>query len=130
VVGAVREELKRGVKAGHSYLERATAAIAEEIEVVDPAEYPPFHRGELDVGERESLAVAIAVEGVLATDDLAAREVARMHGQPTTGSIGLLVLGIERGLIDVETAERWLSTWRTQRGYYSPVEQISDVLDM
>lgn len=85
--------------------------------------------GELDVGERESLAVALAKDGVLATDDLAAREIARVHGRPITGSIGLLVLEIKRDLIDVETADRWLATWRTQRSYHSPIDRISEVLE-
>lgn len=48
VVAAVRDELERGMEAGHRYLEAATRAIGEEIEVVEPEEYPPFHERELD----------------------------------------------------------------------------------
>lgn len=129
VVTAVRDELRRGVVAGHHYLERATDAIDEGIELVDPEKYPPFHEGELDIGERESLAVAVAEDGVLATDDLAAREIARTHGHPITGSIGVLVFGIEQGRLDVETADRWLTTWRAKRSYHSPVDSIHEVLD-
>lgn len=129
VVAAVRDELRRGVKAGHHYLKRSTDAIGEGIELVDPEEYPPFHKGELDVGERESLAVAVAEDGVLATDDLAAREIARIHGHPITGSIGVLVFGIEKGRIDVETADRWLTTWLAKRSFHSPVDSVREVLD-
>jgi len=129
VVSAVRDELERGVEAGHHYLEEAIEAIGNDIELVEPEEYPPFHKAELDVGERESMAVALAQEGVLATDDLAAREAAGSHKLPITGSIGLLVLGIERDLIDVETADRWLTTWRAQRSYHSPIERISEAFE-
>lgn len=48
---------------------------------------------------------------------------------PVTGSIGLLVLGIERGRIDKETADEWLDMWRDTRGYYAPVESVEDVID-
>ena len=46
-----------------------------------------------------------------------------------TGSVGLLVLGIKRDLLDVTTANEWLDTWRTKRGYYAPVERVENVLD-
>lgn len=40
----------------------------------------------------------------------------------------MLVLGIERGSLDAEIADRWLDTWRRERSYYSPVERISEAL--
>jgi hypothetical protein len=48
---------------------------------------------------------------------------------PVTGSIGLLVLGIKREHIDSETADEWIDIWRTERGYYAPVESITELLD-
>lgn len=63
------------------------------------------------------------------TDDLAARRVANSRDIPVTGSIGLLVLGVERGLIDTTTADEWLETWRDRRGYYALVESVTEILD-
>ena len=85
-------------------------------------------RARLDPGEAESLVGAIAHDGMLATDDLAARRLAADIDVPVTGSVGLLVLGLRRNALDVETANAWLETWRNERGYYAPVERIEDVL--
>jgi len=38
-------------------------------------------------------------------------------------------LGIDQGVLDIETANQWLDTWRRERGYYAPVERIEEVLD-
>jgi predicted nucleic acid-binding protein len=65
----------------------------------------------------------------VATDDLAARQVAKNREIPVTGSIGLLVLGVERERIDSETADNWLDAWRKHRGYYAPVESVEELLD-
>lgn len=68
-------------------------------------------------------------DGTLATDDLAARRLGDELSVPVTGSVGLLVLGVERGRVDRETADAWFETWRDERGYYAPVDEVGDVLD-
>jgi len=55
---------------------------------------------ELDAGERAALAVAREHEVILLTDDLAAREVASDVGVEVHGSLGVIVLGYGRGLLD------------------------------
>lgn len=72
---------------------------------------------------------AVEDSGALATDDLAARRLAGELDVPVTGSIGLLVLGIERDRIDTETADGLVETWRTERGYYAPVESVTELLN-
>lgn len=79
-------------------------------------------RERLDAGEAEAVRGAIEHDGTIATADLAARHLADDQDVPVNGSIGLLVLGIERGHIDKETADEWLDTWRDTRGYYAPWE--------
>lgn len=86
-------------------------------------------RDHLDPGEAESMVYALLRQGTLATGDLAARELLDDSDIPVTGSIGLLVLGINRGVLDVETANTWLGTWRRERGYYAPVERVEEILD-
>jgi len=65
----------------------------------------------------------------VATDDLGARRVAKSREIPVTGSIGHLILGVERGQITSETADEWLDTWRERRGYDAPVESVTALLE-
>lgn len=131
VAPAVRDEINQGRDVEHDYLDAAADALGERIPVVDVspgAESGDIH-DRLDAGEAESLLGAIEHDGTLATDDLAARRLADERSVPVTGSIGLLVVGVERGHADRETADSWLETWRDERGYYAPVDSVGDVLD-
>lgn len=131
VVLAVRDELERGLEMGHDYLDSAVGALDGELPVrtlTSDRSYQDI-RNQLDPGEAESLIGAINHDGTLATDDLAARRVADEREVPVTGSIGLLVLGVECDHIDRDTADEWLDAWREQRGYYAPVESVSEILD-
>ena len=67
-------------------------------------------------------------DGTIATDDLAARRLGTELDVPVTESIGLLVLGIKREYIDSETADSWVDIWRIERGYYGPVECVTERL--
>lgn len=131
VVPAVRDELERGLDAGHEYLATAVDALDEGLSVqpLSSDDDRPEIRDRLDLGEAESLLWAIEHRGTLATDDLAARTIADQRGVPVTGSIGLLVLGVESGHLDRATADEWLDTWREKRGYYAPVESVTEILD-
>lgn len=131
VVPTVRDELERGLDEGHEYLETAVDALGTELSVRSPPSDTDTAeiRDRLDPGEAESLLAALGSGGTLATDDLAAREIAQQRTVPVTGSIGLLVLCVESEQIDRVTADEWLDTWRTQRGYYAPIERIGEVID-
>jgi predicted nucleic acid-binding protein len=72
---------------------------------------------------------AVERNGTIATDDLAARRLATELDVSVTGSVGLLVLGIKREHIDSETADEWIDIWRTERGYYAPVESVTELID-
>lgn len=72
--------------------------------------------------------MAILNGHLLVTDDCDARRLAEEYDAAYTGSLGVLARAIEREQIDVETADRWLRTWREEYGYRSPVESIRDVL--
>ena len=131
VVPAVREEIERGERAGYEYLDAAVDALGESLPVrAVPAEADDSDiRDRLDAGEAESILGALEHGGTVATDDLAARRVAESRELPVTGSVGLLVLGVERGAIASETADDWLDGWRKHRGYYAPVESVNELLD-
>lgn len=131
VVPAVREEIERGRGAGHDYLAAAIDAFDSKLpirDVTSDAELSDL-RDRLDAGEAASLRGAIEYDGTLATDDLAARHIADGRSLPVTGSVGLLLLGIEQGHIDRVTADEWLDAWRDRRGYYAPVESVNEIID-
>lgn len=135
VTQAVRDELEQGVDEGYSFLGVALDALHEKatVEERDIGEgLEPFRdiRNRLNAGETTSLQAAFDRDGMLATDDLAARTLASDMGLPVTGSIGLLLRGIEQGTLDAETADHWLDLWRTERGYYAPVTRVSELLDL
>ncbi len=130
-VPAVQTELERGYARDYDFLDDALARIGDAITLLGVEEQSTGDAGirdRLDSGEAEALLGAIAREGTLATDDLAARETATERSVPVTGSVGLLVVGIHRGEIDSGTANGWLDDWRAKRGYYAPVERIEEVL--
>lgn len=130
VVPAVRDEIAEGYRHGYDYLETAIDAFDDRLPIIDvdrDAEWSGI-RNRLDAGEAESLLAALQRDGTLATDDLAARRIADDRNRPVVGSIGVLVLGVERERLDRATADSWLDTWRDERGYYAPVESVADVL--
>lgn len=134
---AVGQELEQGLAEGHKFLADATDCIRDLPPLPDVGRTEIGERitasrirDSLDSGEAESLILAHEQGGTLATDDLAARRLAGEADIPVTGSIGLLVVGIKRGELDVTTADEWLDTWRADRGYYSPVESLGEIIDL
>jgi len=82
----------------------------------------------LDPGEAEALVAAHTAGGTLVTDDGAARTLAAEYDVVLTGSIGLLVRGVVREELTVETADQWLTTWIDERNYYAPVDSVTAAL--
>ena len=133
-VPAVRTELEHGRAAGYAYLTHALAVLETgEISVVGSApeqlqqDYPEI-KDRLDPGEAEALVAAHTAGGTLVTDDGAARALATDYDVALTGSIGLLVRGVVRDDLTVETADEWLTTWIDVRNYYAPVDSVTAAL--
>lgn len=127
-VPVVREELSRGVES-HPYLESALQALDETIPVVSvsdaAAEGALTAREHLDPGEAQAFAVADERDGRLLTDDGDARSFARERGVTVVGSVGVLLAAIEADRISEDTADRWLSIWVDEIGYYVPHRDIA-----
>ena len=81
----------------------------------------------LGPGERSCLAVALHIGGTLATDDLYARKIASMHGVPVTGTVGILIGCIRKGLIDLGEGNRLLQAM-IDHSYHSPTTHLDDFL--
>ena len=71
----------------------------------------------LDRGERESIALALTVNGLLLIDEERGREVARQQGLRVQGTLGVLIQAYRAGLI---TADQL-------RFYVSQIEERTDI---
>lgn len=71
----------------------------------------------LDRGERESIALAIALDGLLLIDEERGRAVARQHGVKVRGTLGVLIQAYRTGLI---TADQL-------RFYFGQIEERTDI---
>jgi hypothetical protein len=97
------------------------ASSEEELRLLD--ELPQ----RLHPGEAACLAIAHYRGWVLLTDDLAARREATRLGIRKSGSVGCLVLAVERGLCDLGQANHWLEEM-IQHNYRSPVTDLAPLL--
>ena len=126
---AVARELRRGRTEGYTFVGRAIDALGTRIAVVEADEAAAERFSEhVDAGEAEALAAAVQLDGIVPTDDMAARGLARESDISFTGSVGIIADGVRRGELDVETADRWLSAWVQVAGYHSPTETVTELL--
>jgi predicted nucleic acid-binding protein len=128
-VPVVREELEYGVD-DHPYLQLALDTLDDEIPVAAVSDTVANRErvvsGHLDPGEAQAFALADARNGRLLTDDGDARSFAKDQGVTVVGSVGVLLAAIDAGKIDEPTADKWLSTWIDEIGYYVPYRTISE----
>lgn len=138
---AVREELEDGVE-DNPHLVYALDHLGIEDRSEESAEESPPYDGRiglhpmssseafdiLDYGERRVLSSARYRGCAIATDDKDARDLAHKYDIPCTGSIGIVVRGVDRGEVSVEQADRWHDVWVSHCDFYSPIESISAYL--
>jgi predicted nucleic acid-binding protein len=98
-------------------------SLANEQELYLFGKLPP----RLHQGEASCLAIAQSRGWTLLTDDRAARIQASNLGIRLSGTLGCLVLAVERGLCTPERANLWLSHM-IQVGYRSPVADLTTLL--
>ena len=82
----------------------------------------------LGSGERSCLAVAVCRQGLLASDDLDARRIARQQNVPLTGTIGILTLCVRRGYLSRKEANGFLADM-IALGYYSPFDSLDQLTE-
>ena len=133
----VTDELRRGVKAGYSYLEY----VLQQIEAVDSEGWLRIlvpnsaaeHRlrsefdQSLDPGEASCLALAISRRMTLVTDDLAARRLAEKREVPLSGTLGILIALVRHNAFSLKEANAML-TAMIQRHYRSPVDRLDQFI--
>jgi predicted nucleic acid-binding protein len=130
----VYQEIQRGFEEGYTFYEgiddivepkdgwlRLTALTGQEIEIF--SQMP----ARLHAGEASSLAIAELRDWMLLTDDKAARTVAANRRIPLGGTLGCLLLGVERELWSLPQANQWLERM-IEGGFYSPVPALDTLV--
>jgi predicted nucleic acid-binding protein len=133
----VYEEIQTGLEEGYQFYTGVDLMIhpfvhdgwirltsmAEEAELGLYGELPSrLHRG-----EASCLVIARHRGWLLLTDDHAARDEGDRLGIIISGSVGCLVLAVERRLCSLEQANIWLGEM-IRRGYRSPVNDLTSLL--
>lgn len=83
--------------------------------------------GKIDLGERTCLALAITRQGLLASDDLKARQIAVSFSVPITGTIGILAACVKSGIITSDMGNDLLRHM-IAAGYHSPFDNLDLIL--
>jgi predicted nucleic acid-binding protein len=130
-------ELRRGVKAGYSYLE----SVLQQIETIDSegwirimvpntaaehllrSQFDQF----LDPGEASCLALAISRQMTFVTDDLAARRLAEKRKVLLSGTLGILIALVREDAFSLKEANAMLAAM-IQRRYRSPVDRLDEFI--
>lgn len=129
----VLSEARAGANLGKFSPDLMHAALSQGwLKATDPGptEYPVME-GLLDVlgrGEASCLAIAKQRQWVLATDDRKARQFATAMAVQVTGTIGLLVAAVERGIASLEEANDLLHAL-SDFGYFSPIAKLDDLIE-
>ncbi len=137
VPSEVYQEIRMGLEEGYRFYQgvdrlvhpfakdgwiRLVGACAEkELQLLEEL----FQR--LHQGEAACLTIAHHRHWLLLTDDLAARQEAERLGIRRSGSVGCLVLAVERDLCSLEQANHWLAMM-IAHNYRSPVTDLTPLL--
>jgi predicted nucleic acid-binding protein len=134
----VYEEIRVGLDEGYQFyagIEHLVHPFAEGgwIRLTSPAHEEELRLlgelpGRLQQGEASSIAIAKHRGWTLLTDDQAARREAKRLGIRFSGSVGCLILSVERGLCPLEQANTWLHEM-IQQGYRSPVTDLTPLIE-
>jgi hypothetical protein len=132
----VYEEIRTGLDEGYAFyagIDQILKPLSErgwlELTSMMDEEVRCFSRlpGKLNAGETSCLAIAKYRGWLFLTDDKAARREAQRLGIAVSGSVGSLVLAIDRGLCALEQANVWLHGM-VHQGYHSPVADLGVLL--
>lgn len=123
---AVLDEIGRGQRLAH-----LPAHDWSFVEVLELTEDESARAGELEAklgaGEAACLAIAEARDGLILTDDRAARKVATFLALRVSGTLGVLARLVDAGHSSIEEADDLLDAM-VRAGYRSPVFTLSELL--
>ena len=130
-----REEVLRGLNDGYTFMSRAQREIGVgadswlELAGFDTSaeeqSFREFTEG-LGFGEASCLALSRHRGWMVLTDDKSARRRLRREQLPLAGTLGILKLAVERGLLSAEEGNELLRQM-TAAGYHSPYDDLRDM---
>ena len=128
VTTQVVDELTRGVTAGYAPLAGCLVLVDKGIlrpVSLDQAERITFGQlvAHLGQGEAGTIAAAKHRQGVVVTDDLAARRTCADMDIPVTGTIGILLVAVRDRQLTMVAANELLHRMITA-GFHSPVRRL------
>jgi predicted nucleic acid-binding protein len=133
----VCDELRRGVKAGYSYIDSALQQVKAVgsrgwLRIIAPDSASEHRlRSEFDEalgpGEASCLALAISRRLTLVTDDLAARRLAEDRMVTLTGTLGILITLVRNETLSLKETNMMLADM-IHRGYRSPIDRLDDLI--
>jgi len=130
----VYAEIKAGLEEGYLFYHPLLDLIAANdwlclVSLASKEELSYFRSfpNHLHQGETACLAIAKTRGWLLLTDDKPARQEATRLGVAISGSLGCLVLAIERNVCSLTLANQWLLTM-IEQGYRSPVTDLTPLL--
>ncbi len=132
VTGEVLDEIAAGIAGGYSSLNEIQKLVENNTfshVVLNPAERKLLHQllRQLGSGEASCIVAATHRNGIVATDDRAAREICAEREIRCTGTVGILKASCQENLISSHEADSLLHQMEVN-GFYSPVKRISDIL--
>ena len=132
----VYEEIQKGIEEGYGFYAETERNIHPFSDtgwirltgMADDEEFAAFRElsRRLGKGEASCLSIAARRKWLFLTDDLAARKQAAAMGVPVSGTLGCLLMAVEKGLCALEQANRRLREM-TNRGYRSPVRDLTEL---
>jgi len=122
----VMKEHSAGVESGILPLGSWSGLVATELTKEERETYRALS-SRLGEGERSCIAVVQHRGGILVTDDRDARTAAKARSLPTTGTVGVLVLAVKRGLMSLEEGNALLQLM-IDRDYRAPVEKLDPLV--
>jgi predicted nucleic acid-binding protein len=133
----VYQEIQRGLEEGYTFYSGVEEVLHPRVEngwlrltsLKDEGEVLAFSGmpGQLHAGEASCLAIARQRNWLLLTDDKAARRHAADLKVDVSGTLGCLLLGIERNLWTLEQANGWLARI-IAFGFHSPVTDLASLV--
>jgi predicted nucleic acid-binding protein len=133
----VYQEVQRGMEEGYAFYSAVDEILHPRAEngwlrltsLKDEGEVLIFSAmpGQLHAGEASCLAIARQRNWLFLTDDKAARRHAADLKVAVSGTLGCLLLGIERNLWTLEQANDWLARIIAS-GFHSPVTDLGSLV--
>lgn len=134
VPSQVHDEILRGIAAGYDVLKAADESTEAEWMALTTFENRPERTlfksllGVIGYGEAAGIAIAKERDLLFFSDDRKARRVAQDQGVEISGTLGMLKLAVEEGMLSVGEADGVLNQM-IDGGYYSPIRSIKELLE-